>query len=60
MKINLNEELRIEREKLNRMVQETMDNNKSILRDEEIIKQSRKVDALLNKIQRKKDRDQSR
>lgn len=60
MESNLNEELRIEREKLNRMVQEAMDNNKSILRDEEIIKQSRKVDALLNKAQRKKDRNKSR
>ena len=50
MKPNLNEELIIEREKLNRMIQEAMDNDKSILGDEDILKQSRKVDALLNRI----------
>ena len=60
MKSNLNEELSIEREKLNRMIQEAMDNDKSILGDEDILKQSRKVDAILNRIQKKKDRDQLR
>ena len=60
MKPNLNEELSIEREKLNRMIQEAMDNDKAILGDEDILKQSKKVDVLLNKIQKKKDRDQSR
>ena len=60
MKYNLNEELRKEREKLSEMIQDAMDNDKSILRDKEILKQSQKVDALLNKIQQKKDKGESR
>lgn len=60
MKYNLNEELQLEREKLSKIIQDAMDNDQSILKDEKILKQSRKVDALLNKLQRKKDKGESR
>ena len=51
------EELEREREKLGNMVAEAIKNDKSILKNDEILKQSqRKVDALLNKVQKQKDR----
>ena len=60
MKSNLNEELKKEQEKLNRIIQDAIDNGRLIREDEEILKQSRKVDALLNKVRGQRDRGESR
>lgn len=60
MNSGLNDEIKREQEKLNCMIQDAIDNDRQISEDEEILKQSRKVDVLLNKIQRKKDRGESR
>lgn len=60
MKLNLNEELKKEQEKLSRMIQEAINNNRLISGDEEILKQSQKVDTLLNRVQQQKDRGESR
>lgn len=56
----LREELERERDKLNNMIKETMDEGRPISEDEGILKQSQKVDALLSKIHRKKNRENSR
>jgi len=50
----LNKELRKERAKLNQMIEKAMQDNKFILNDKEIIKQSSKVDDLIAKIQNEK------
>ena len=55
----LREELEYERDKLNNMIKEAMDNGRPVSEDERILKQSQKVDALLNRIQ-KKNRENSR
>ncbi|MCX6826110.1 MAG: hypothetical protein NTV06_02410 [candidate division Zixibacteria bacterium] len=55
-KTNLNKELKVERAKLNHLIEEAMGNNKLKLQDEEILKQSRKVDALVDKIQKENDK----
>ncbi|MDD5017552.1 MAG: hypothetical protein PHO15_05595 [Eubacteriales bacterium] len=57
---NLKEELERERQKLSSMINEAMENNRPVLENEEILKQSRKVDALLNRLQKQRDRGQSR
>ena len=56
-------ERRIEEEnrnKLNRMIQDVMDNDRPIREDEEILKQSQKVDVLLNRLLKQRDRGKSR
>ena len=50
----MNKELRKERAKLNQMIEKAMQDNKFILNDKEIIKQSSKVDDLIAKIQNEK------
>jgi phage I-like protein len=60
MKSQLNEELKKEQEKLNRMIQDAIDNGRLLQGDEDILKQSRKVDALLNRVRGQKDRGESR
>jgi hypothetical protein len=49
-----------ERAKLDNMIKEALDENRPVTENEEILKQSQKVDALLNKLQRNKDRGESR
>ena len=56
----LSEELEKERNKLNSMIKEAMDNDRPVNEDERILEQSLKVDSLLNKMQRKKNRENSR
>lgn len=55
-KTKVNEELKVERAKLNHLIEEAIDNNKLKLQDEEILEQSRKVDALVDKIQKENDK----
>lgn len=56
----LKEELERECAKLDKMIKEALDENRPVMESEEILKQSRKVDVLLNKQQRNKDRGESR
>ena len=56
----LKEKLERERAKLNKMIKGVLDENRPVMGNEEILKQSRKVDVLLNKLQRIKDRGESR
>ena len=56
----LKEELERERAILDKMIKEALDENRPVMENEEILKQSQKVDALFNKLQRIKDRGESR
>jgi hypothetical protein len=48
---SLNEKLERERGKLERMIREAIDSGRPVLVDEEILRQSCKVDLLVNEIQ---------
>ncbi|MHB8276818.1 MAG: hypothetical protein ACYDIA_04075 [Candidatus Humimicrobiaceae bacterium] len=54
--VNYQEQLEKEKEKLGRLVNEALKNGVPIVQDEAIMAQNRKVDALVVKIQREKER----
>jgi hypothetical protein len=53
MKSSNRDQLNKEQEKLNRLIEETMEKGSPPGESEEILKQSRKVDELMNKYQQK-------
>jgi len=53
---NLNEELEKEKEKLSKLVDEALKKDIPLSQDEAVIAQSRKIDALVVKIQKEKER----
>ncbi|TEB16216.1 hypothetical protein Psfp_01443 [Pelotomaculum sp. FP] len=55
-KVSLNEKLEKEKEKLNRLADEALKNGIPLTQDEAVMAQSRKVDALVVKIQKEKGR----
>jgi len=55
-RVNYEEQLEKEKEKLGRLVNEALKNGVPIVQDEAIMVQNRKVDALVVKIQREKER----
>ena len=55
---DLNVELKREQQKLNEMIDKVMGN--PIAKNEEIIEQSRKVDKLIEKIQKKRNKNRDR
>ncbi|RNC62915.1 MAG: hypothetical protein AWM53_01841 [Candidatus Dichloromethanomonas elyunquensis] len=55
-KPNLDEKLKIEKEKLNRLAEEAWEKGIPLNQDEAFMKQNRKVDELVYKIQKEKDK----
>ncbi len=55
-KVSYNEKLEKEKETLNRLVDEALENGTPIIQDEAVIAQNRKVDALVVKIQKEKEK----
>ncbi|SCY80423.1 hypothetical protein [Alkaliphilus peptidifermentans] len=55
-RVKYQEELEKEKEKLERLVGEALKNGTPIIQDEAIMTQNRKVDVLVVKIQREKER----
>lgn len=55
-KASLNEKLEKEKEKLNRLADEALKNGIPLTQDEAFMTQNHKVDALVVKIQKKKER----
>lgn len=55
-KLDLNEKLKIEKEKLNRLAEEALKNGIPLTQDEAFMAQNRKVDALVVKITKEKER----
>lgn len=53
---NLNEKLEREREKLSRLAEKALKNNVPFSQDEAVIAQSRKIDALVVKVQKVKEK----
>ncbi len=60
MKDKLREEHGAGREKLSGMINDVLERSHPVSGNEEILTQSRKVDALLNRLQKEKTRDDSR
>lgn len=59
-KLDLNEKLRIEKEKLNRLAEEALKNGIPLTQDEEFMAQNRKVDALVVKVIKEKERNRKK
>lgn len=55
-KLDLNEKLKIEKEKLNRLAEEAMKNGIPLTQDEAFMAQNRKVDELVVKIIKEQER----
>jgi hypothetical protein len=53
---NLNKELEKEKEKLSKLAEEALKNNIPLPQDEAVMAQSRKIDALVVKIQKEKEK----
>ncbi|SDG61731.1 hypothetical protein [Desulfosporosinus hippei] len=51
-KISLDERLKREKEKLHRLVEEAINNGIPIIQDEAVMRQNRKVDALVVRLQK--------
>jgi hypothetical protein len=56
-RVNYHEELEKEKEKLNRLADEAMKNGIPLTQDEAFMEQNRKVDSLVVKIQKEKERN---
>ena len=54
--VSLNDKLQIEKEKLSRLVDKALENGTPIAQDKAIMEQNHKVDALVARIQREKER----
>lgn len=59
-RVNYQEELEKEKEKLERLVNEALKNGTPIIQDEAVIAQNRKVDKLVVKVQREKERQRKK